>query len=429
MKATWDRLEKNVVQFAVEVEAERLTQAMDGAFRKLNGKANIRGFRKGKAPRFIYERYYGKAAILEEALTQLIPQAFNEAVNESGLEPIDEPQFDLETAEEGKDLSFKAKVEVKPEVKLGRLKGFDGIKYETPLVTEIQVDEQLEALRERAAQLVPDDSGLVQRGSFAVIDFEGFLSGEPFEGGKAEDFNLEIGGGRFVPGFEEQLEGAQVGDAKDINVTFPEDYQASNLAGKEVVFKVKVKDLKKKELPEVDDSFAQQVSRFQTLQELRDDLTNRLKEAAEREAKRAFEDKLVQAVVADAEVEVPEVLVHRRQHTLLHDLEHDMQSRGISMEQYMQITNKDQQQIHNEMREPALASMKNSLVLEAVAVQEGITVGDDEVEAEIDKMVASFGNEAAARKRQLQSNPEYFERIRYSLSVQKAVQHLANINK
>lgn len=428
MKATWDRLEKNVVQYAVEVEADRLQKAMEAAFRKLNQKANIPGFRRGKAPRFIYERHYGKQGILEEAIQQLVPQAFSEAVRQSGLEPIDDPQFDLETVEEGKDLTFKAKVEVKPEVKLGRLKGFD-IKYEKPMVTQIQVDEQLEALRDRVAQLVPDEGGVVQRGSFAVIDFECFLNGEPFEGGKAEDYTLEIGSGRFIPGFEEQVEGMRVGDSKDITVTLPEDYQASNLAGKEVVFKVKVKDLKKKELPELDDAFAQQVSRFQTLQELRDDLTNRLEEAAEREAKRAFEDKVIKAVVADAEVDVPEVLVHRRQHTLLHNLEHDVANQGLTMEQYLQLTKKDAQQLHDEMREPALDSMRTSLILEAVAKQEGITASDAEVEAEVERLVAPFGDKAAARRWQLLSNPDNIEQIRYSLVVQKTIAHLVDLNK
>jgi len=428
VKATWDRLEKNVVQYAVEVEAERLTRAMDAAFRKLNQKANIPGFRKGKAPRFIFERFYGKAGILEEAIQTLVPEAYSEAVQESGLVPIDDPHFDLEAAEDGKDLVFKAKVEVRPEVKLGRLKGFDDIKYEAPMVTEIQVDEQLESLRDRAAQLVPDDSGLVQRGSFAVIDFEGFLNDEPFEGGRAEDFTLEIGSGRFIPGFEEQVEGMRVGDEKEIRVTFPEDYQTSNLAGKEVVFKVRAKDLKKKELPELDDAFAQQVSRFQTLQELRDDLTNRLKETAEREAQRAFEDKLIKAVADEADVEVPEVLVHRRQHSLLHDLEHDLTNRGLSLEQYLEFTKKDAQQLHDEMREPATASMKTTLVIEAVAAQEGITVSDAEVDAEIDRLVVSYGNEAATRRHQLQS-PEIYEQIRSSLMVQKTVAHLVNLNK
>lgn len=428
MKATWDRLEKNTVQYAVEVPAERLSKAMEAAFRQLNQRAVIPGFRKGKAPRFLYERQYGKASILEEALNRLVPQAYAEAVDESGFEPIDDPRFELETAEEGKDLLFKAKVEVKPEVKLGPQSGFKEVKYEIPLVTEIQVDEQLESLRDRVAQLVPDENGVVLSSSYVTIDYDGFLDGEPFEGGKAEDRSFEIGKGGFVPGFEEQITGMKLGDEREIKVTFPADYRASNLAGKETVFKIRVKDIKKKELPELDDAFAQQVSRFQTLQELREDLTNRLKEAAEQDAKQKFEDKVVDAVVAGAEVELPEVLVHRRQHTLLHNLERDLQRQGLSMEQYLQLTNKDSQALHDELHEPAERSMKASLVLEAVSKQEGITASDDEVDARIDEIVRSVGADSA-QVRKLKADAQYRSEVQYDLVIKKTIAHLSALNK
>lgn len=427
MKATWDRLEKNVLQFKVEVESERFAQAVDAAYKKLVRSARIPGFRPEKAPRPIFERYYGKESLIQQAVEDLLPEAYAEALAEGQVEPIDQPQIELEQVEEGADFIFKGTVQVKPEVKLGRIEGF-GLEYPEVKVTDEQVEEQLNQLRERMAQLVPDESGEVKQGSFAVIDFEGYIDGEKFDGGSAEGVTLEIGSGQFIPGFEDQLVGMKVGDEKEIQVTFPEDYHAEHLQGKNASFKVKVKDLKQKELPALDDAFAASVSRFQTLQELRADIENKLKEAAQSQAERDFRNKVVEAVTAEAEVEVPEVLTHRRIHTLIDDFAHSLARQGVTLEYYLQATGKDHDALHQEFEEPAQKQVKADLVLEAVAKQEGLEATEAEIEAEFDAMAGLYQSQANEIER-LRRDPEYRGRVRESLLRHKALNLLVDRNR
>lgn len=427
MKASWETLEKNWRQFTIEVESEQFSQAIDQAYRKLVKTAKIRGFRPGKAPRPIFERFYGKETLINEALERLIPQAYGEAVKEADIEPIDRPEVDVEQAEEGSPLVFKGKVQVKPAVTLGALEGFD-IPHPQAEVKADQVDEHINALRERTAQLVPDEGGTVQEGSFAVIDFEGFIDGEPLEGGKGEGHTLEIGSNRFIPGFEEQLIGAPVGETRDIKVTFPEDYHAEQLRGKEASFNVTVKDLKKKEYPELNDDFAKQVSdRFQTLQELRDDITNKLKDAAERQAERDWRNAILEAVANAAEVELPEVLVHRRIHTLIEDFAQTLQYQGLNVETYMRVTGKDAETLHKEFGEPAQKQVKLDLVMEAVAKQQGFAVDEAEIDAQFDVMAQQMGGGSALAE--MQRSPEYREHVRESLLKQKAIDHVLALNR
>lgn len=426
MKATWDKLENNWMQFQVEVEAEQFSKAIDAAFRTLNRRVTIPGFRKGKAPRVLFERHYGQGTLIQEAVEHLLPRAYSEAVAEGGISPIDQPEIELVQVEEGKPFIFKGKVEVLPEVTLGRTSGLNLTKPSVD-VSDEKVDEQLNLLRDRLATLVADESGEVKQGSFAVIDFEGFIDDKPFEGGKAENHTLEIGSGSFIPGFEDQLVGAKAGETREIKVTFPADYHAEHLAGKEATFKVAIKEVKRKELPELNDEFAQEVSRFQTLNELRADIQRRLTEAAKENAEREFQNKVIEAVVAEAQVDVPDTLVDRKIHEMIHDFEDSLARQGYSLELWSQATGKTHEDLHKEFEETARKRVKTDLVLGAVARKEGIAVDDAEVEAEFDRMAAVYPTQLKQINK-MRKNPAYRDQVRESLLVQKTVQHLVEQN-
>ncbi|MDF2627269.1 MAG: trigger factor [Symbiobacteriaceae bacterium] len=426
MKATWDKLEKNWMQFEVEVEAGEFAKAIDAAFRKLNQRVTVPGFRKGKAPRALFERNYGKESLVNEAIDELLPRAYGEALLQSNVEPIDQPKVDLVQAEEGKPFIFKGKVEVVPEVTLGKLSGF-GIARPSGDVTAEQIDQQLTQLRDRMATLVTDDSGEVKQGSFAVIDFEGFVDGVAFEGGKGENHTLEIGSGSFIPGFEEQLVGAKAGQDVEVKVSFPVEYNAEHLAGKEALFKVSVKEVKRKELPELSDEFAAEVSKHQTLAELRADIEKRLAESAKNNAEQEYQSKIIEAVANEATVELPHVLVHRRVHDLIHDFERTLTSQGLSMEFWQQATGKTSHDLHEQYEVQAKESVKQELVLGAVGRQEGLTVSDAELEAEFDQMLARYKGQEKEVK-QLRKNVNYRERLRDQLLLQKTIDHLVSLN-
>ncbi|MCL5676575.1 MAG: trigger factor [Firmicutes bacterium] len=426
MKSTWERVEPSKAQFEVEVDPHQVEEAMDKAYRKLVRRVNIPGFRKGKAPRAIVERYLGRGALLEEALDIVVPEAYNQAMEESGLDPIDQPNLDIVKMEDGESLVFKAEVAVKPDVELGQYQGFE-IERDTPEVTEDEVGKQLELLQERHAQLVSaGDEQALENGFFGVIDFEGFLDGEPFDGGKAEGYLLEIGSGTFVPGFEEQIIGAKVGEERDIQVTFPENYRATELAGKPVTFKVKVREVKKKELPALDDAFAKEASSFQTLQELRQDLTNRLEEAAKSRVNAAFERRVVEKVVEEAKVEPPEVLIHRQVHRLMDDFAQQLAMSSLSLEDWMAQTGKDDHALHEEFEPTAKQQVKTDLVLEAIAKKEGLEVSDQEVREEIERVSKRYGSQSEETRKYL-SSLEGMERVRETLRMDKAVKRLAEL--
>ncbi|MHB9144068.1 MAG: trigger factor [Symbiobacteriia bacterium] len=428
MKATWEKTGPSTAVFEVEVDNEKIEAAMNQAYHKVVRRVNIPGFRKGKAPRAILERFVGREALLEEALDIVVPEAYNEAVTESGLDPIDQPHLDIVKLEAGEPLVFKAEVAVKPEVELGQYQGFE-VERETVEVTPDQIDRQIEMLRERHAQLasVPDDEA-VANGLFSLIDFEGFLEGEPFAGGKAEGYMLEVGSGSFIPGFEDQLLGAKIGEEREIQVTFPEEYHAAELAGKPVTFKVKVREIKKKEKPELDDAFAKQAGPFQTLQELQADLQNRLEEAAKGRVSSAFERAAVDKVVAAAKVDLPEILVHRRTHRLMDDFARQLAQSGLSMQDWLQQTGKDDHALHEEFEPAAQQQVKTDLVLEAVAKKEGLTVTEDEVRAEIERLVQSSPGQVEEARRFFASS-EGQDQVREVLLLDKAVKHVAGLQK
>lgn len=385
MKATAERIEKNTVLLEIEVEAEKMEQAMDQAYRKIVKQVNIPGFRRGKAPRFMVERYVGKETLFGEAAEIVVPEAYTEALKETETEPIAQPKIDIVQGEPGKPLIFKATVEVKPEVTLGEYKGLE-VKRPSTEVTEEDVNKELERLQNRHARLITVEDGEVQNGDTAIIDFTGYVDGEAFEGGTAENYSLTIGSGTFIPGFEEQLVGVKVGEEKDVNVTFPEDYHAENLAGKPATFKVKVKELKRKELAPLDDEFAKDVSEFDTLEELKNDIRNKLKQTAEEQAKAAVENGAVDAAVANATVEIPEVMVEQKVDQMLNNVNQRLMQQGINLDQYFQYTNTSVDEMRQRMKPDAEKTVRNELVLDAIAKAEKIEASEEEINEELKKI-------------------------------------------
>lgn len=427
VKATWDKLEKNWMRFEVEVEAAEFAKAVDAAFKKLNNQVNVPGFRKGKAPRAIFERNYGKQTLIQEAVEQLLPRAYSLAIVQNNIQPIDQPEIENISSEEGQPFKFSGKVQVEPEVKLGQISGF-GIAKPELAVTEEDVNAQLEQLRDRLATLVPVEDGVVEKGAHTVIDFEGFLGETPFEGGKAEAYPLEIGSGTFIPGFEDQLVGAKVGDTVDVNVTFPEEYQAEHLRGQNALFKVTVRELKKKELPELNDAFAAEVSRHATLEELRKDVEARLGEQATQNAIRALQNELIEKIVEGAEVEVPEALAHRKEHEMIEEFSQNLEQQGFNMEIWEQVTGKTHADLHKEFHEQAVKRVKTDLVMGAVAKAEGLTVSEAEVDAEFEQMLAQFPAQKAEINK-LRGNDNYRAYLKDQLLSRKTLDRIVALNE
>lgn len=424
MKAKAEKVEKNTVVLEIEVEAEKLNQSLDKAYRKLVKKANIPGFRKGKAPRALLERYYGKEYLMEEALDNLLPDVYFEAVQETEIEPIDRPQVELVQAEEGKPLIIKAKVEVKPEVELGEYKGLEAEKPSTE-INDADVEAELNKLQQRHAKINTLDEGEVAQGDVAVIDFEGFVDGEAFPGGKGENYPLEIGSGSFIPGFEEQLVGAKIGEERDVNVTFPEEYHSAELAGKAAVFKVKVNSIRRKELLPVDDEFAKDVSEFDTLEELKTDIRNRLKETAEKKAEIAVKEQLIQKAVEQATVEIPPVMVDTRLNVMLNDMAQRLQRQGISFEDYLRFTGADIDTVRADLKPEAEKSIRSDLVLEAIARKEQIDATDEEVNAELEKMAEQYKQDVSTLRAALETQGS-IDNLKNSIAFQKTIQFLVD---
>ncbi|MDA8212356.1 MAG: trigger factor [Clostridia bacterium] len=422
MKAKAEKIEKNTVVLEIEVEPEKLNQSLDKAYRKLVKKANIPGFRKGKAPRALLERFYGKEYLMDEALDNLLPDVYVEAVQETEIEPIDRPQVELVQAEEGKPLIIKAKVEVKPEVILGE---YTGLEVENPSadINDADVDAELGKLQQRHAKVNTLDEGEVEQGDVAVIDFEGFVDGEAFPGGKGENYPLEIGSGSFIPGFEEQVIGAKVGEERDVNVTFPEEYHSAELAGKAAVFKVKVNSIRRKELLPVDDEFAKDVSEFDTLEELKTDIRNRLKETAGKKAEIAVKEQLIQKAVENATVEIPAVMVDTRLNVMLNDMAQRLQRQGISFEDYLRFTGADIDAVRTDLKPEAEKSVRSDLVLEAIARKEQIDATDEDVNAELEKMAEQYKQDVSTLRAALETQGN-IDSLKNSIAFQKTIQFL-----
>jgi trigger factor len=403
----------------VEVAAEKFNEAYTKAFKKLSAKVNIPGFRKGKAPVKMVENYMGKEAILNEAVDQILNQAYFEAVTENKLEVIDYPQFDFVQVEQGKEFIFKATVEVKPEVKLGTYKGVEVQKI-LKTVTAEDIEKSLTGLQQRYAKLENIEAGEVQDKDLTMIDFDGYVDGEAIPGGKGENYSLEIGSNTFIPGFEEKLIGLAIGSEAEIDVNFPEEYHSAELAGKPAKFKVKINSLKRKSVSPLDDEFAKDVSEFETLEELKVDVENKLKETEENRSKGELKGQLVKKVVEASEVMVPEVMIKRRTESYINDFKQSLSQQGLSFEAYIEYTGKKEEELREDYKEQAKEAVKSDLVLEAIAKVENIEVADQDVDEVIEKMAVMYKQEAATMKQYLLAQGS-LDSIRESILLDKAV--------
>ena len=379
---------------------------------------NIPGFRKGKAPMNIVEKYYGKEIFYEDAFNEVVPDELEEALKENNIEVVSKADIDVKQIEKGKDLIFTAVFQTKPEAELGKYKGIEIPKIEYT-VSDEDINHELGHMQEHNSRLISIEDRPVEKGDIAVIDFEGFVDGVAFEGGKAEGHELEIGSNTFIPGFEDQIIGMKIDEERDINVKFPEEYFSKDLAGKDATFKVKVHEIKKKELPELDDEFAKDVSEFDTLEEYKKDIAQKLKERKEDVAKREKEDKVVDAIIENAQMDIPEAMIQNQIRQLVDDFVRRLQSQGLSIDQYYQFTGLDNAKIQEQMRPQALKRIQSRLVLEKVAEVENIQVTDEKVDEEIAKMAEMYKMEADKLK-ELMGDYEK-EQMKKDIAVQEAV--------
>ncbi len=410
MGAKLERIEKNVVMLEIEVDSEKFEEGLQKSYFKNVKKYSVPGFRKGKVPRKIVERYYGEQVLYEDAINIICPEAYESAVEEHGLQPVDRPEIDIKQIGSGKPMVFTAKVTVKPEVDLGEYKGVE-VKKTDVVITDEDVERELNAIAERNARMIAVEDRGVQSGDTVTIDFQGFIDSQSFEGGTGTGYELHIGSGTFIPGFEDQLIGAKTGDEVDVNVTFPEDYSVSQLAGKPALFKTKIKAIKVKELPAVDDEFAKDVSEFETLAEFREDIRKRLTEAAQNEAERRLEQDVIEQVVNRASVDIPPVMIEKQIDSHIFDLEMNLQYQGLSLQRYLQLVNTDLETLRKQFAERAEAEVKTMLVLEKISKVEDIVCSDEELEEEIRKMAERYKQDEQEIKKHLsQDDIEYIKR-------------------
>jgi len=393
MKASWEKIEKNVGVLQVEVDADQVASALDKAFKKVVAKVNVPGFRKGKVPRALFEKKFGVESLYQDALDIILPDAYVQAVEEAQITPVDRPDVDVEQFGQGQTLKFKATVTVKPEVKLGDYKGLE-VELADTAVTAEEIDAELARLQERHAELVVVEEGAAQNGDVAVIDFEGFVNDKAFEGGKAEKYSLELGSNSFIPGFEDQVVGMVKGEERDVNVTFPEDYQADNLKGASALFKVKLHDIKRKNLPALDDEFAKDVSEFDTLDEYKADIEKRLGETKVKDAEVKKEVDVVAKAADNAEVEIPAAMIETELNVMVKDFERRIGAQGLNLELYYQFTGQTEATLKAQMKEDAEKRVRNNLVLEAISIAENIEATEADVDAEINRMAEQFKRSA-----------------------------------
>lgn len=384
-----ENLEKNMAKLTIEVGEEEFEKALETAYQKNKNKINVQGFRKGKAPRNVIEKMYGVGVFYEDAANELIPGAYEEAAKESGLEIVSRPEIDVTQIEKGKSFIFTAQVALKPEVTLGKYKGVEVDKTEVS-VTEEEVAAELDRVREQNSRLITVEDRAVQDGDIAVIDYEGFTDGVAFEGGKGENHSLTIGSHSFIDTFEEQLIGKNIGEETEVHVTFPTEYHAPELAGKPAVFKVKINEIKVKELPALDDDFAQDVSEFDTLEEYKADVKATLLKNKEKTAKTAKEDAVVDAIIADAKMEIPDAMVDTTVRQMAEEFAQRIQSQGLSVDQYFKFTGMNANSFMENLRPQAVKRIQSRLVLEAVAKAEGIEATEEEINKEFENMAKMY---------------------------------------
>ena len=421
-----EQLEKNLVKLTVEVDKEAFDAAMTKSFKKNVKYINIPGFRKGKAPRHLVERYYGEAVFYEDAVNFVCPDAYEFAIKESGIEPVSQPSIDIEEIGEGKNLVLTMEVTVKPEVTLGDYKGLTVEKtvYETK---DEDIDREIKNAQEQNSRMIPVEDRAVKMGDSTVIDFDGFVDGVAFEGGKGTDYTLVIGSGSFIPGFEDALVGAEIGVESDVNVTFPEEYHSDELKGKAATFKVTVKEIKEKELPQLDDDFAKDVSEFETFEEYKNSIKEKLDKANEDRTNAEFENSVLAKVCDNAQVEIPECMIDSRLNDMIRDFDYRLQSQGMKLDQYMQMTGATVDSFKAQFKDQAQEQVKMNLTLEAIAKNENIEVSDQDVEAELAKMAEMYGMEIDKLKKLVGENET--ENIKADLKMRKAVELVVSETK
>jgi trigger factor len=425
MSAKWEKQEGNQGVLTIEVEAAKVNEGLDAAFKKVVKQVNVPGFRKGKMPRGMFEKRFGVESLYQDALDFILPEAYAKAIEEAGIDPIDRPEIDVEQMEKGKDLIFTAKVQVKPEVKLGEYKGLEVEKMETEVTAE-DVEAELTSLQEKQAELAVKEEGKAEEGDTVTMDFEGFVDGEAFEGGQAENYSLELGSGQFIPGFEEQLIGVASGEEKEVEVNFPEEYHAAELAGKPATFKVKVHEIKAKELPALDDEFAKDADEeVETLAELKEKIEKRLQESKKNEAETAVRETLVNKASDNAEVEIPEVMVKAEVDRMMQEFEQRLQMQGMNLDLYFQFSGQTEEDLRGQMTEDAGKRVRTNLTLEAIAAAENLEVTDEEAEEEVNKMAEQYNMSADNIKQALGG----LDTLKADLKVRKAVEFLVENSK
>ncbi|MBD1223741.1 trigger factor [Virgibacillus halodenitrificans] len=426
MSAKWEKQEGNEGVLTIEVSPEEFDKALDQAFKKVSKDVQIPGFRKGKIPRKIFENRFGVESLYQDAVDIVLPDAYMKAIEETNIEPVAQPEVDIETIEQGKPLVFTAKVTVKPEVKLGEYKGLE-VEEQSVEVTEKDVEKEIEHQREHHAELVVKEEGTVEEGDTVVIDFEGFLGDEPFEGGKGENHSLEIGSGQFIPGFEEQLVGKKAEEDTEITLTFPEDYHAEELAGKEATFKVKIHEIKSKELPELDDEFAKDVDEeVETLDELKKKKKEELEEQKKQEAENQKRETLLEKASENAEVVIPEAMVDTELDQMVKEFEQRLQMQGMTLEMYSQFSGQDVDALKEQMKEDAEKRVKTNLTLEAIVENEDLEVSEDDLNAELENMASMYGTDIEQLKQMLGGNTDA---LKGELKMRKAIDFLVENSK
>lgn len=427
MKASWEKIEKNTGVLTIEVETEQVNEALNKAFKKVVNRVNVPGFRKGKVPRQIFEAKFGVESLYQDAIDIILPDAYTFALQETGIEPIARPEVDIEQFGKNQSMKLTAKVQVKPEVELGEYKGIE-VEQKDVTVTAEEVDEELKRLQQRHAELVPVEEGAAQIGDLTIIDFEGFVDGEAFEGGKAEKYSLELGSNSFIPGFEDGVVGMEIGGEKDIEVSFPEDYHAENLKGKAAVFKVKLLEMKRKNLPELDDEFAKDVSEFESLAEFKQDIEKRLGERKERENQIHIEQTVIEKAAQNATVEIPQAMIDTELDNMVQDFENRLRMQGMNLDMYYQFSGQSEAALREQMTGDAEPRVRNQLVLEAIAKAEGIEATDEELDAELEKMASQYQRDASELRGILENNGR-IDDIRLELTSKKAVDFLVEHSK
>lgn len=418
-----EKLEHNMAKLTIEVPAEELEKALETAYQKNKNKISVPGFRKGKVPRNMIEKMYGPAIFYEDAANELIPDAYEKALDECEEEIVSAPKIDVTQIEKGKDFIFTAEVAVKPEVTLGKYKGIK-VDEADLAVTEEEINAQIEKERENSARTISVEDRPVKDGDITTLDFEGFVDGVAFEGGKGTDYPLTIGSGSFIPGFEEQLIGAELNKEVEVNVTFPEDYHAKDLAGKPATFKCKIKDIKEKELPELDDEFASEVSAFDTMAEYKEDVKKSLEMKKADAAKIAKEEAVIDAVIEDAKMDIPDAMVETEQRQILEEFSQRMRMQGLTMEQYMQFTGMTPQALMDQTKPQALKRIQSRLVLEAVAKAEDLKASEEDYAAEIKDMSEKYQMEEDKIKEMLGEKGK--KQVEEDLAIRKAVDFLVD---